>query len=72
MKKYELKDILLVRIIHYWRRKRGQLLLCNKHLFCSAGFGEREIRLTARTGEFTRIVERATESSAAQPRAIIF
>ena len=20
------------------RRKRGQLLLCNKHLFCSAGF----------------------------------
>ena len=25
------------------------------------------IRLTARTGEFTRIVERATESSAAQP-----
>ena len=30
------------------------------------------IRLTARTGEFTRIVERATESSAAQPRAIIF
>ena len=51
----------------FWRRKRDQLLLCNKHLFCSAGFGEREIRLTARTGEFTRIVERATESSAAQP-----
>ncbi len=23
MKKYELKDILLVRIIHYWRRKRA-------------------------------------------------
>ena len=42
----------------FWRRKRGQLLLCNKHLFCSAGFGEREIRLTARTGEFTRKVER--------------
>ncbi len=30
-------------------------MLCNKHLFCSAGFGEREIRLSARTGEFTRV-----------------
>lgn len=29
------------------------------------------IRLTARTGEFTRIVERATESSAAQPSCAI-
>ena len=26
----------------FWRRKRDQLLLCNKHLFGSAGFGERE------------------------------
>ena len=30
-------------------------MLCNKHLFCSAGFEEREIRLSARTGEFTRV-----------------
>ena len=49
-------------------------LLTAKNPTVSPGFlAEKEsIRLTARTGEFTRIVERATESSAAQPRAIIF
>lgn len=30
-------------------------MLRNKHLFCSADFGEREIRLTAGTSEFTRV-----------------
>ena len=30
-------------------------MLRNKHLFCSASFGEREIRLTAGTSEFTRV-----------------
>ena len=30
-------------------------MLSNKHLFYSADFGEREIRLTAGTGEFTRV-----------------
>ena len=44
-------------------------LLTAKNPTETSGFlAEKEsIRLTARTGEFTRIVERATESSAAQP-----
>ena len=54
---------------------RNQVMIVRENLSVEAtknptetsGFfgGEREIRLTARTGEFTRIVERATESSAA-------
>ena len=36
------KQKALLRVLFLWRRKRGQLLLRNKHLFCSAGFGERE------------------------------
>lgn len=48
-------------------------LLTAKNPTVSSGFfgGERELRLSARTGEFTRIVERATESSTAQPSCAI-
>ena len=37
MKKYELKDILLVRIIHYWRRKRDSPFSGNGRVYSHSG-----------------------------------